>query len=1019
MTKEYGILSRRVMVRHVSRDPQTGAEVITEGWASVQSSQGYVILSPLASLCYTNSSWGGTRPIIKQCGHAAHLKCVETHTLSLHQRAAGDQPYDGRFAANISDGEFLCPLCKQLSNILIPRDGCADLVESATMEVDVKTGNLRSLRTMMSGIRMARRTENRGMNQKALQDFGAHLYIAMGVPWEKSHGSSRHRQQQWNSAIQKWDYEEDIDDLAEQAPSSIKNVLRLLRQQLIAWAAVGHSAASTEASTRGVEEVFPFGIDAQTKDPWQDFSIETRDSHPMLLALRRTLTASSGLLEVLCLELKTALSSGVESTAADVPVIGACLADILEGSSWLHLSETNRLSESQKVLWSELTALLASMPCHVARDGVIPQRCEARAAAAAMWATKGLGSSERVRGEPPAPLAVSQVIKSGLAPIAKGWGNMNPFVDKAQGSFGTPFRPAVASAYLYKPLLTWDLCTLAGAAFSAFLATDVKSLPTSEELLLLARHLLVGRMIQAIVTPSGLAIPDESDVEDEDFWEGNETEKEGNALKWLVGHCRSMVNKKSVTVLEGLDEEVGHSSSSLLSAVGSAMLPFARAMILMLRACSSAVRERLGKNASLKSSAGDKILDSVLFDQEAMEVQDGFYILKIFQCPLPTTLTDSRGDWMKIIDDWLMAAINFELHHGSSGKTVLSSEGKLLKAVASSASLSGAEVNVKNPPQRTPSSGSKHTAAMDVDAEAGTHEYSDRFASHNEMMMNEEMDDSDDEIMELDELDEAEEFVDFTGVGVAASFGSNMNVGANDAGDSDENSSSGSEGEGRDSDQEFAHVSRSPILPYQPSALALEGIGPSRAGAMFEFATASAIMSDLSHLGLTHHKHIPTFSLIRLPKSFVELYNIVNKVKGRDDPSGLDESEDHGASETAICLLTGTVMRSGSTRRGFRSSRPPGACTLHARKHGSGTGIFFLVQKCTVLLMHNNKSAYSPSIYVDEHGEEDPGLRRGRPLFLNENRYRSLESLWRQQGIPREVAQIRSTSDRVIRDNWY
>ena len=77
------------------------------------------------------------------------------------------------------------------------------------------------------------------------------------------------------------------------------------------------------------------------------------------------------------------------------------------------------------------------------------------------------------------------------------------------------------------------------------------------------------------------------------------------------------------------------------------------------------------------------------------------------------------------------------------------------------------------------------------------------------------------------------------------------------------------------------------------------------------------------------------------------------------------------------------------------------------------------IQNDEELLMHNNKSAYSASLYVDEHGEEDPGLRRGRPLFLNDARYRALEQLWRQQGIPREVAQIRSTSDRVIRDNWY
>ena len=189
---------------------------------------------------------------------------------------------------------------------------------------------------------------------------------------------------------------------------------------------------------------------------------------------------------------------------------------------------------------------------------------------------------------------------------------------------------------------------------------------------------------------------------------------------------------------------------------------------------------------------------------------------------------------------------------------------------------------------------------------------------------------------------------------------------------------------------------------------------------MFESVAASAVMADLSHLGLTHRKDTPTFSLIRLPQSFVELYGIVNKIKGRDEQTSLDESDDVGNAETAICLLTGSVMRSGSARRPFqRTQRPPGACTIHARKNGSGIGIFFLVQKCTVLLMHNNKSAYSASLYVDEHGEEDPGLRRGRPLFLNDARYRALESLWRQQGIPREVAQIRSTSDRVIRDKWY
>ena len=135
----------------------------------------------------------------------------------------------------------------------------------------------------------------------------------------------------------------------------------------------------------------------------------------------------------------------------------------------------------------------------------------------------------------------------------------------------------------------------------------------------------------------------------------------------------------------------------------------------------------------------------------------------------------------------------------------------------------------------------------------------------------------------------------------------------------------------------------SPIVSYQPSLLATQKIGPGRQGSMFEAGAASAVMADLSHLGLIHKKgkewydvirrfhcsryssqlsssDTPTFSLIRLPKSFVELYGIVNKVKGRDETTTLDDSDDVGNSETAICLLTGAVMRSGSSRRPFHRS---------------------------------------------------------------------------------------------------
>ncbi len=183
----------------------------------------------------------------------------------------------------------------------------------------------------------------------------------------------------------------------------------------------------------------------------------------------------------------------------------------------------------------------------------------------------------------------------------------------------------------------------------------------------------------------------------------------------------------------------------------------------------------------------------------------------------------------------------------------------------------------------------------------------------------------------------------------------------------------------------------------------------------------------MSNIFLTYCIHLihevsdkQSAGLIRLPRSFVELYSHINKVKGIGRSDATDDQDDGGSGETAICLVTGAIIRAGTSRRVYRSrNRAPGACTLHARKTGSGTGVFFLLQKCTVLLVHNKKSSYSASIYVDENGEEDPGLSRGRPLFLKEERYAALAELWRKHGIPGEVAQIRSTSDRVIRDNWY
>jgi len=1040
VSKNYDILSRRVLVRHVRKDPISQSESVTEGWASVQSSQGYVILSPLVSMCYSNTRWGGTRPIIKQCGHAAHLKCVETHTLSLHQRAAGDVNYDGRYAANIKEGEFLCPLCKQLSNILIPRDGPSNSPSKGAMDVEEHSGGIpsgkapdvagslrRKLVTPRSSI-----NDLNPMGRRALEDFGANLHTAMRVSWERTIGIRKNQQDKWHSAIHKWDYED--------SEGGVKHLLRLFRQQLIAWAAVGHSAAALETGARGVETVMPFGVFPETTDPWPDYIEETMDTHPMLLELKRVLSGSSGLLEILFIEVSKQLASRTRMPT-EAPLVASCIADILEGKSWLEYLATSDSQDSKVPLWSEATALVAAMPSHTAKDGTIPLRCEARATAAAMWAIKGLACDANTKTEPPAPLAIMELFSEGRKhpALPANWGSLQPFVEEndAKSDPGVPSRLGVACGYLYTPLLAWDMCTFTGAVLSCAIASDTSGLPNGDELLRLAHTLLLGRMVQAIVTPGGFEIPDEMDLEDEECWTNEEVAVQGSGLAKLVAHCRAMVQNDTLEMPTGLLGNCSDMSSpGVLAGIGRAILPYARSLVLMLRACFAVIRERHSRTGSaIKASETYNYLQSILCQEDLMTTEDGFFIAKALRCPLPTDFIDpSANDWLSLVNRWLTAIVGFEKHHGSSGRSVVqAADFTAGTSTADAAPTQAAPVAYAtgraNDHVFSDESGEDDTA-MDVDEP----NHLDRLgmirrADNDDFLFRGDVADSDEELADsMDGMDDdAEEMVSFDMTGAegrmrGASPGGLSN---GDTGESDENSSSamdeGGDDDIQESDRRFANSSRSPILPYQPSVLGKAGVGLGRHGSMFEYSIANEVMCDLSHLGLGHQKGASTFTLIRLPKSFVELYNIVNKVKGREDlTAAMDDSDDIGSSETSICLLTGAVMRSGSTRRAYnRAARPPGACTLHARKTASGIGIFFLIQKCTVLLMHNNKSAYSASLYVDEHGEEDPQLRRGRPLFLNEARYRALELLWRQQRIPREVAQIRSTSERVIRDNWY
>ncbi|CAM9192647.1 unnamed protein product [Ascophyllum nodosum] len=203
-----------------------------------------------------------------------------------------------------------------------------------------------------------------------------------------------------------------------------------------------------------------------------------------------------------------------------------------------------------------------------------------------------------------------------------------------------------------------------------------------------------------------------------------------------------------------------------------------------------------------------------------------------------------------------------------------------------------------------------------------------------------------------------------------------------------------------------------------------------------------SVLFDVSHLGLSCQDNL---ELVELPESYTELYGRAQSPHASAAAAAAAAEGGVGHdTDPAVCLVCGQVVAAGSKP----NDGSPGECTIHARYCGSGIGIFFLVQRyhcvcvfiklhittqsdpvtlvilchshgCVVLLIRDSRGAYYPSIYLDDHGEEDAGLKRGRPLFLNRHRYNALKQVYLRHRVAQEVSAIRASSDRVIREDYY
>lgn len=152
---------------------------------------------------------------------------------------------------------------------------------------------------------------------------------------------------------------------------------------------------------------------------------------------------------------------------------------------------------------------------------------------------------------------------------------------------------------------------------------------------------------------------------------------------------------------------------------------------------------------------------------------------------------------------------------------------------------------------------------------------------------------------------------------------------------------------------------------------------------------------------------VRTRLLLSLPRIYMTLFIAYN-----DKPRGVCLQCKQLPQHPAICLYCGVVVCCFSpcceSKRGN-----VGECSQHAQTCGLGVGAFLLLRACTVVLfLGNERRCVWGSVYVDKNGEEDPYLRRGKTLYLDESRVLALESLLVSHSFAQNTAILTNTSRR-------
>ncbi|XP_071748159.1 E3 ubiquitin-protein ligase UBR3 isoform X3 [Lepeophtheirus salmonis] len=128
--------------------------------------------------------------------------------------------------------------------------------------------------------------------------------------------------------------------------------------------------------------------------------------------------------------------------------------------------------------------------------------------------------------------------------------------------------------------------------------------------------------------------------------------------------------------------------------------------------------------------------------------------------------------------------------------------------------------------------------------------------------------------------------------------------------------------------------------------------------------------------------------LLQLPKNYDAIFQFYHKKE-----CGVCHQV---PKDPSICLLCGVLVcfKESCCRFGGNSNNGMCEAIRHSFDCGAGTAMFLAVNSSYIVVVRGRRACVWGSIYLDSFGEEDKELKRGRPLFLNDERYNLLQQQW-------------------------